>query len=1023
MFAQYGLIEWRDLIKKISVLNQLQQERLLGPHTDNVPRVGTSKNNWDNLAVIRIMRKNKIKLLDQPNLERLYNTRNDSHTTRELIRFFHEAGILNQTVFEHVTGQWWLSEGEFNCFYRFVRLLAGAKLLTEQNWEMILRWRVSEESNQVLQELQQKNCLSQPVFEIMSNLNGMERPAAEGLMQAIAALLQLSHARTFFTPANLSTLAGYIKNNPVKPYVIHLLRDACIRGLLNQTVFDSILACESPKKTYAYVAEAGNFFGRLQQSTYEILVATKNPEKYNNRAWNVFEFLKSRNLLIDEYLAVAATKSEDEFKTFIACIRTLQAAKLSYQRNRAIVSQHPDIRLFQQIAIRFSRQPFQFRSEECFDVVAAAASTRLNRYAPVAMSTPPNGILPVDHQYFIMINPGFSLYMQPEIVNIFLSRNGITHPIYLEIQAIYRSVKDEEAFEAEYLYRLKKYFFGLSALEARVTKPSSMTAPEDILTLPEDIHHEIADQLSPANQALLANTSRYFRDVVYHPSTKLSKLRKQTWDAAVASQDLLSIQELLAKGLFPENVDITLPVMLNGQVTSLLLISILLRLDEGRPFDKHFDAADRLLKMGAKLPELPAELQWKQLMCSDENLAYFYQAIHSHELDILFSFLHRHPQIVLATDQSGCTLLHQLALQAHAITRGQSILYLLCNTPGVNFAATNSDGDTPLHLAAQNFNFDYSNEALPTLISHAEKQKINFSALNNKGFAFLHLLVMQEHKRLELKDEETFQKLLSTMTSAKVDLNVLTADGKTPFLLALQSGHLEMASILLDHGADPTINFGRDLTEEFAAFFDEIKNKLSQETDTAERDSLELDLSQLKFLQKRIRMYQLHKQFDQLQVPENFAELKNKFAVLKACIKQENLSEAQTIEMLQATQRLLNDAVLPFDGSQPITPEVIAKANKAVADYENALLQLSLGQKCFVAAMAFLGAVAGVIIGIVAGLVAGPVIGALGAASLGVTGGTVAKKLARDGIFKNTPVKCDVAEFANAVSHVVPSLS
>lgn len=222
-----------------------------------------------------------------------------------------------------------------------------------------------------------------------------------------------------------------------------------------------------------------------------------------------------------------------------------------------------------------------------------------------------------------------------------------------------------------------------------------------------------------------------------------------------------------------------------------------------------FVRADHLIRLGHyKLPVA------RSPATSFASKANFFSHLTSNRKD-LYTHLRTHPELVNDRDEQGMTLLHHAASTGLELNPNGTavILQLLFNAPGIDFNIRDSNGDTPVHLAAR-----IATQAVtavhvfPNYIRKAAELGFDFSAKGEGGLTVLHWAARHicitpiSGRRIS-----NVMPLLQIMTQSQIPnlngvLDALDGSGSTALFYCVQRFLLNEARALLLAGADPQLS-------------------------------------------------------------------------------------------------------------------------------------------------------------------------------------------------------------------------
>ncbi|KLO99736.1 Uncharacterized protein LW94_1220 [Fusarium fujikuroi] len=123
---------------------------------------------------------------------------------------------------------------------------------------------------------------------------------------------------------------------------------------------------------------------------------------------------------------------------------------------------------------------------------------------------------------------------------------------------------------------------------------------------------------------------------------------------------------------------------------------------------------------------------------------------------------------------------------ARIIKNGHSEIVKMLLEKGVNAAAADKDGRTPLLLASKNGHLEIATMLLD--------KGVDATVADNDGWTPLHEA-----------SQKGFSEIVKILLEKGANTATTNKDGSTPLLLALENGHLEIATMLLDKGVDATV--------------------------------------------------------------------------------------------------------------------------------------------------------------------------------------------------------------------------
>jgi hypothetical protein len=278
-----------------------------------------------------------------------------------------------------------------------------------------------------------------------------------------------------------------------------------------------------------------------------------------------------------------------------------------------------------------------------------------------------------------------------------------------------------------------------------------------------------------------------------------TQTQSERWEAALREKNISQLKKLLKNGFIP--TDLQFEIEVDGITKSL--IDILLENNIHGEDILCFDAADKLLVEGAKLPKPYRE----EKSFSTKEKYFKHLTFCDHDLYIT---LHNHPNIIHEKDKKQQTLLHHAAKLGLTLDSNKAGLvhYLLFNMPQIDFNVKDENGDTPLHVAAKNSKELVTCKYIfPNFLKAAKNAKFDFETLNHEGHTILHIAARVSYEDQFTGRINNIEQVLRWV--ADIPLNTLSSSGTTALYYTINHLHLPETRTLLEAGADPTI-FGKD---------------------------------------------------------------------------------------------------------------------------------------------------------------------------------------------------------------------
>lgn len=321
------------------------------------------------------------------------------------------------------------------------------------------------------------------------------------------------------------------------------------------------------------------------------------------------------------------------------------------------------------------------------------------------------------------------------------------------------------------------------------------------------------------------------------------------WLDAVKKQDIEKIKTILSKGFIPEDLNLTIKSKSDSRELSLIQILI-----EGNRLDyeiKNFEAADKLLKLGASLPK-PTRSE-KEFKTKSEYFEFI-----SRYADETYIALRSNPGIIHERDENGKTLLHHAAMIGLITGSHYSSLIhnLLFEMPGIDFTKKDLEGNTPVHIAA-NYGRDRQTHlsVFKRYALAAKEHGFNFSTLNNAGQAVIHIVTRELYYDYIFGLRSNLGWLIDNIPG--LNLDVLSSSGSSALFYAINHLHLEQATFLLDHKADPTQyrseerNPLREVNKQIAS----LKFALGESKSEGDNARIKVFIEEAEKIQSRIKEY------------------------------------------------------------------------------------------------------------------------------------------------------------------------
>lgn len=203
----------------------------------------------------------------------------------------------------------------------------------------------------------------------------------------------------------------------------------------------------------------------------------------------------------------------------------------------------------------------------------------------------------------------------------------------------------------------------------------------------------------------------------------------------------------------------------------------------------HTAVEQKDVKKVKKLLQKPKKMRLQLLSYDHDGQTPLTSALKNNDAEMVDLLLQAYKEAkvdINTKDKNGYTVLHQ------AVTSDDKILVRILQTEGIDVDVENADKNRPLHYFCQKFKSPNCSEPFQLFI----EKGCNVNAQNNNGETPLHKAIFNNSVRLLMVD---------LLLKNGADVNLLTSIGEGALHYAVHLGRDDLVSVLLRAGADVTI--------------------------------------------------------------------------------------------------------------------------------------------------------------------------------------------------------------------------